>query len=88
MKEKVGGWLDLVVYWALVLIPFSIAIAPAFTFSFIGLLIAGFLAKKAITRERLFTRTAIDVPFLAWVIVAAVSMVHSVDYMASLKGGY
>lgn len=86
MKTKIVNLLDLLIYWSLVLFPFSIAIAPAFTYTFMGFLFFSYFFKKLLKKERFYARTSIDMPFLALVVVSLVSIVNSIDYTASIRG--
>ena len=49
-------FLDFVIYWAIVLIPFSMSISPAPMNIFMGFLIAAFLAKKIIKKDFLIKK--------------------------------
>lgn len=86
MKEKIIKALSLAVYWSLVLIPFSIAIAPAFTSFFIGLLFFSFFVKKVFKKEKFFAKTPIDLPFFILVVISIISIINSIDYIASMRG--
>ena len=84
--QKAIKYLNFVSYWAIILIPFSIAIAPGVVNTFIGFLFVSFLARKILTRERLFITTPINLPFLLFMAVSFVSFINSVDYGASFRG--
>jgi len=86
MRDKLIRSADFTVYWSIVLLPFSIAIAPGFSSSFIGLLFFGFLLKKALKQERFFARTAIDLPFFAFLAISIISISNSHDYVSSVRG--
>ncbi|MDD5255598.1 MAG: O-antigen ligase family protein [Candidatus Omnitrophica bacterium] len=75
------------VYYCLIIIPFALAIAPAPANIFMGLLIAAFLAKKIISKEPLARKSAITVPLFLFFLVTCLSLVNSVDYRDSIKGG-
>jgi O-antigen ligase len=77
---------DMAVYWSIVLLPFSIAIAPGVSSSFIGLLFFGFFLKKALKQERFFAKTAIDLPFFAFLVISLISISNSHDYVSSVRG--
>lgn len=74
------------IYWSLILIPFSIAIAPAPTNIFIGLLFFSFFTKKILKKEKFFSKTALNFPFLALLIISIISIINSIDYTASIRG--
>jgi O-antigen ligase len=78
--------LDFIIYWAIVLIPFAMAIAPAPMNVFCGLLIFSFLLKKVIKRQKPFIHTALNLPLLLFFIVAVISIFNSINYSDSLRG--
>jgi O-antigen ligase len=80
------SFLDSIIYWAIVVIPFSMAIAPAPMNVFIGLLGFSFLLKKIIKRQKLFINTPLNIPFVFFFIASAISIVNSVSYQDSLRG--
>jgi len=84
--KRVLTYLDVIIYWAIVLIPFSIAIAPAIAHSFIGLMSVSFIIKKILKREKLFIHTPLNVPFLFLMIVSFLSFKNSIDYQDSFHG--
>jgi len=84
--QKAIKYLKFISYWAIILIPFSIAIAPGVVNTFIGFLFVSFLARKILTRERLFITTPISLPFLLLMVVSLVSFINSIDYGASFRG--
>ena len=86
MKEKIIRSLDAAIYWAIVIIPFAMAIAPAPMNAFFGILVFCFFIKKAIKRERLFAPTALNLPFLFLFIISAVSILNSINYHDSIRG--
>jgi putative inorganic carbon (HCO3(-)) transporter len=79
-------YLDLLIYWLIVLIPFSIAIAPAAAHTFIGFLTFFFLLKKILKRERLFIQTPVNLPFMFLILAALLSFKNSVSYPDSIRG--
>lgn len=79
--------LDYVIYWAILLIPFSMAIAPAPMNVFMGLAIAAYLLKKICKKERPFVSTGLNVPLFALFVVTCLSLLNSVDLRDSLRGG-
>jgi len=80
-------YLDYVIYWSLILIPPAMSISPAPVSVFTGLLIAAFLAKKLIKRERLLCRTAVNIPLFLFFLITCLSLFHSVNLKDSLRGG-
>lgn len=84
-------FVDWVIYWSIVIIPFSIAIAPAFTNAFMGFLFAAFIAKKILLaglqgRKNLFFWTPINLPFLLLFLISIASFINTIDYNASFRG--
>lgn len=86
MKNGIN-YLDFIIYWSIALIPFSIAISPVPTSVFMGLLIAAFVSKKIMKREHGVTKTAINAPLLFFFVLTCISIIHSINYPDSLKGG-
>lgn len=86
MKEKIIRYLDFIIYWAMVVIPFSIAIAPGMTYSFMGLLAFSYICKKLIKWERPLINTAVSIPFLLLIIVSLISFKNTIDFRASIQG--
>jgi len=85
--QKVIKSLDFIINWSIVLLPFSIAISSAPANVFTGLLVAAFLAKQIILKKPLFSGTPINIPLLAFFVVTCLSLVNSVNYRDSIKGG-
>lgn len=79
--------LDFCIYWAIVLLPFFIAIAPAPMNVFMGFLVAAFLIKKILKKENLFTKTAINIPLLLFFLITCLSIFNSINLKDSFKGG-
>lgn len=77
---------DFMIYWTIILVPFSMAIAPAPMNVFAGLLLFSFLVKKIIKKQRLFIHTAINIPFLCFFIASAISVLNSINYQDSARG--
>ena len=84
--KSIIRYLDFIIYWAIILVPFSMAIAPAPMNVFAGLLLVSFLIKKIIKRQRLFMHTAITIPFLFFFVFSLISVFNSVDYHDSSRG--
>ncbi|MFA5145046.1 MAG: O-antigen ligase family protein [Candidatus Omnitrophota bacterium] len=78
--------LDFIIFWAIILIPFSMAIAPAPMNVFFGLLLFSFLLKKLIKRQKIFIGSPVNMPFMFFFIVSAVSVVNSVSCHDSFRG--
>jgi len=87
MQKEIIVYSDHVIYWCIILIPFSAAIAPAPISVFMGLLIASFLLKKALKRERIIPKTPVNMPLFLFIAVTCLSLVNTVNFTDSLKGG-
>jgi O-antigen ligase len=89
MSDKTGlaGFLDGVSYWMIILLPFSMAIAPAPMNVFMGLLLAAFLAKKILKKERVFADSALNMPVLLLFIITCLSAFNSICLRETIKGG-
>lgn len=86
MKQKIISFLDDVIYWSIVILPFSVAIAPGLANTFIGFFTAFFIIKKIIKRERLFIKTPVFLPFVLLIIASIVSFKNSVSLPDSFHG--
>lgn len=84
---KTVKYLDYAIYWLIVLLPFSMAIAPAPMSTFMGMLGFSFLLKKAFRREWLLVKTPIDIPVLLFFVITCISVLNSVNLHDSLNGG-
>ncbi|MEI6631737.1 MAG: O-antigen ligase family protein [bacterium] len=85
--QKTIKILDFIIYWSIILLPFSIAISSAPANVFTGFLIAAFLAKQLILKKSLFIDTPINIPLLAFLVITCLSLLNSVNYRDSFKGG-
>jgi O-antigen ligase len=84
--QKIIKYLEFIIYWSIVAIPFSICIAPGFTHTFMGFLFLSFIIKKILLKEKLFIKTPISLPFLCLIFVSVISFKNSIDYYASFRG--
>lgn len=83
---KMLGVLDFIIYWSIVIMPFSVAIAPAIANTFIGLFSVSFIIKKSITRQAFSTDRLTLVFFGLFFAASAVSIINSVSYSSSFGG--
>ncbi|MFA5410471.1 MAG: O-antigen ligase family protein [Candidatus Omnitrophota bacterium] len=83
--QKILKYLDKITYWSIVLLPFSIAIAPPFTYAMISFLVVSFTLKKMLKKEKLFINTSINLPFLLLIFISLISCRNSIDYLASSR---
>ena len=86
MKKRAVDTLNFITYWSLICIPFSVAISPAFTSSFVSLLFTAYFIKKLINKEKILIKTSIDAPFLILFLVSIISIYNSIDYSSSIRG--
>lgn len=86
-KTALIGFLDGVSYWMIILLPFSMAIAPAPMNVFMGILLAVFLAKKILKGERVFTGSTLNLPLLFLFIITCMSAFNSICLKDTIKGG-
>jgi len=84
---KINFYLDQVIYWLIIFLPFSAAISPAPMNVFMGFLLAAFLCKKAINKERLFVKNSLGPPLLFLFLITLLSIFHSINIKDTLKGG-
>lgn len=85
-RRKTLVVLDAVVYWAAVLIPFSMAISSAAMEVFSGLLLAAFLTKRAVEKRGVLIEARLSLPCAALIAASAVSFFNSVDHQDSFAG--
>lgn len=83
---KVLEILDFIIYWSIIIMPFSVAIAPAIANSFIGLFVVSFIIKKLITRQPFSTDRLTLVFFGLFFAASVVSIINSVSYSSSFQG--
>ena len=79
--------LDFIVYWSIVLLPFSDAIAPAPMNVFMGYIIGFFFIKKLLKRERVFIRTGLFLPMILLFAITCLSAINSVNLVDTFRGG-
>jgi len=87
LKNKTIAILDKIIYWLIILLPFSIAISMAPMNVFMGLLLGLFLIKKILKKENPFIKTEINTPLLFLFIITCISSINSIDLQDTLKGG-
>jgi len=84
--KKITGALDFIIYWSIVIMPFSVAIAPGLANTFIGFFAGFFIIKKIIKRERPFIAMPVILPFILMMVIAALSFRNSVSFSTSFSG--
>lgn len=86
-KDRLIKIIEGILSWCVILLPFSIAIAPAPMNVFMGFLIAAFLLKKLLVKERLFKGGPVNIPLLLFFVITCLSAINSVSLYDTLKGG-
>lgn len=85
-RENMLSVLEFIIYWAIVLLPFSVAISNGTANTLLGLIVFVYLLKKINKRERPFINTSLTLPFLLFLAVAFISMKNSVSLLDSWHG--
>lgn len=80
-------YLDKALYWLIILIPFSMAVAPAPTNVFMGLAIFVYMLKKTLKKQLPIPKTAINPPLFIFFALTCLSIIYSVDREDTLNGG-
>lgn len=83
---KVVRTFDFLIYWAIIIMPFSVAIAPGMANTFIGIFSALYILKKLIKREAPSIDTWVALSFLLLVLASLASFINSVSYSSSFQG--
>ena len=87
MMNNITGILSFAIYWLIILIPFSMAIAPAPMNVFMGLLIFTYMLKKILQREWPIPKTAINIPLLFFFAITCLSVINSLNFKDTFRGG-
>ncbi|MDD5120671.1 MAG: O-antigen ligase family protein [Candidatus Omnitrophica bacterium] len=83
---KILSILDAVIYWSIVIMPFSVAIAPGLANTFIGIFGAFFVIKKLITRQPFSIDRLTLVFFSLFFLFSLASVANSVSFNSSFGG--
>jgi len=83
---KVLQVLDLMIYWSIVIMPFSVAIAPGLANAFIGIFSVLFIIKRSISRQPFSTNRPALIFFGLFLLASLASIVNSVSYDSSFHG--
>jgi putative inorganic carbon (hco3(-)) transporter len=78
--------IELILYWSVVIFPFSVAISTGLSNTFLGFIVFAYFAKKIIKRERPFAANPLALPFLLFLAVAFISMKNTVSLGESFHG--
>lgn len=73
-------------YWSIILLPFSIAIAPGVSNTIIVIMIGTFLIEKIIKKEKLCTMSLPIIIFIIFMLCGVLSFINSVSIKDSLNG--
>ena len=77
---------EFILYWAIVLLPFSVAISTGLSNTVLGVIAFAYFARKAVKRERPFINTPLTLSFLLFLVVAFISMKNTVSLGDSWHG--
>jgi len=87
MKERALKVSNFLIYWSIVIMPFTVAISPAIANTFIGFMTFFYLLKKFLNLpQRGLFKTPLDTPFLLIIIFSGLSFINSVDLSDSIHG--
>jgi O-antigen ligase len=79
--------LEFILYWSIVLAPFTVAISTGLSNTFLGFIAFAYFFKKIIKREKPFTvNSPIKLPFLLFVVIALISMRNTISFIDSWHG--
>jgi len=84
---KVLKVLESILYWAIIIFPFSMGISNGFMNTFQGFIIVAFLLKQIIKKECIFSQTSINIPLLALFLITFFSLFYSDFPKDTIKGG-
>jgi len=85
-KAKLVTIFEFIVYWSIVIIPFSVGIAPGMANAFIGFMIVFYLLKQILKKEKLLFETALSLPFFCFLLIGLISFKNSDYFSASMQG--
>lgn len=84
---KILRVLDFIIYWSIIIFPFSIGISNGFMNTFFGFIAVAFLLKKIIKKECIFSQTSINIPLLALFLLTVFSLSYSAYPKDTMRGG-
>lgn len=84
--QKILKFVTEVNYWAIVLLPFSVGIAPGFANAVIGFMIVSFFLEKIIKRERFCAFSLPVAVFGVFMLFGALSFINTPDIEDSIRG--
>lgn len=77
---------DRLLYWVMVLVPFSLALGPAFTNILLGMALVLFILKRLKGRQKLYVHTALNIPFLLLILAGFLSFRNTLNLSDSMQG--
>ena len=83
---KILRVIDFIIYWSIIIMPFSVAIAPGIANTFIGFFCVFFIIKRLITKQPFSTDRLTIVFFGLFFAASAISIINSVSFNASFQG--
>jgi len=83
---KILGVIDFIIYWSIVIMPFSVAISPGLANTFIGFFSVFFIIKRLIIRKPFFTDRLTLAFFALFFAASVISIINSISYSASFQG--
>ncbi len=84
---KILQVLDFILYWSIIIFPFSMSISNGFMNTFLGFIIVAFLLKNILKKECIFSETSINIPLLALFLITVFSISYSTYPKDTFKGG-
>ena len=78
--------IEKIIYWSIILLPFSVAIAPGVANTVIGIMIGAFLIEKIIKKEKLCSVSLPVIIFGVFIAIGALSFINTVSVKESLNG--
>lgn len=78
---------DFFLYWAIILLPFSMAISNAAMNSFMGMMIGFFVIKKITLREKVFKLNFLNLAVILLFVMTCLSLLYSIDSKDTFRGG-
>ena len=78
--------IEKIIYWSIILLPFSVAIAPGVSNTVIGIMIGAFLIEKIVKKEKLCSASLPVIIFGVFMIIGVVTFINTVSIKDSLNG--
>jgi len=84
--QKFIRMIEKMIYWSIILLPFSVAISPGFSNTIIGIMIGAFLIEKIAKKEKLCSISLPVIIFGVFIATGALSFINTVSVKESLNG--